>query len=336
MKRNVKIIVLAAAMAAMVITASGCNKTKSNDTSSTASVVNTSSAVETPDTPETPESADKAEKEKIVGSGDAPKDGYELKYASLDSGFLALRSEPVYDDANKIGEIHNGNEIYVISDTDTDSDYLYCYVPKLGMYGYATSDYIVEEKPYVEETDTDSDSDSDTDSERETGSGFAPTEDYEVRYAKVEVGYVALRSEPAFSVENELGKLNTGDEVYLIESSVGSGYAYCYAVNLGMFGYAMEDCLVEMNPNEETSSDAPDEGEYKEWTVNGYSDDFVLSVMSAPSSDSENKIGEINNGGKVYVYDKDSDKNTIYESYWYVYVPSLGQWGYVESEYIFS
>ena len=52
---------------------------------------------------------------------------------------------------------------------------------------------------------------------------------------RVETGYLALRTAPAYDYTNEIGKLWTGNKVQVY--SYSGGYAYVYAPSLGLYGY---------------------------------------------------------------------------------------------------
>ena len=57
-----------------------------------------------------------------------------------EGGFLALRTEPAYDDANIIAELHNGDDIYVSE--DRDGDYVTAYDPSSRQTGYVNSNFV--------------------------------------------------------------------------------------------------------------------------------------------------------------------------------------------------
>ncbi len=59
---------------------------------------------------------------------------------SVAKGYLALRTEKSYDEANEIGELYSGDTVQVM-DT-SDSSYWYVYAPKLNKYGYVNRDYL--------------------------------------------------------------------------------------------------------------------------------------------------------------------------------------------------
>ena len=56
-------------------------------------------------------------------------------YSCVEDGFLALRSDPSYDDSNIIAEIYwNGTALQMTG--DDSGNYGYCCVPAFGMYGW--------------------------------------------------------------------------------------------------------------------------------------------------------------------------------------------------------
>ena len=59
---------------------------------------------------------------------------------------------------------------------------------------------------------------------------------------KVDKGYLALRSEKAYYQNNEIGQLNTGDTVELIEKE-DSTYWYVFVPKLGKEGYVDKNYL---------------------------------------------------------------------------------------------
>ncbi len=68
-------------------------------------------------------------------------DGYdELRYSLVESGFLALRYDPSYNDANIIARIYdNGTALYMTG--EFCGNYGYCYVPAFEMYGWVDLRY---------------------------------------------------------------------------------------------------------------------------------------------------------------------------------------------------
>ena len=65
---------------------------------------------------------------------------------------------------------------------------------------------------------------------------------YATLYVKVPTGYLALRSAMGYDAANEIGELNTGDTVVVIDSS-SDKYWYVYSPKLGKSGYVNKDYL---------------------------------------------------------------------------------------------
>ena len=146
----------------------------------------------------------------LVGSGSstptpAPSTDYSLT-VSVSQGYLALRSQPAYDDSNEIGKLYNGDTV-VIKD-NSGSTYWYVYSSKLGKSGYVNRKYLA--GTYV-------------------GSGYKKT-------VSVSTGYLALRSAKYYDSSNELGPLYNGDIVEVQDDSDAT-YWYVYAPSLAKYGY---------------------------------------------------------------------------------------------------
>lgn len=154
--------------------------------------------------------------ENPVGPGSAPAD-YAVYTANVDSGYLALRSARQRDLSNEIGQILNGEQVYVVS---ADGEYWYVYAPTLGMYGYVNGAYLKA---------AGSDNPSPT-----------PAETYMT--VEVSYGYLALRNAKAFDTANEIGKLYNGTRVQLVDTS-DPQYWYVYVPVLDRSGYVNKDYL---------------------------------------------------------------------------------------------
>jgi hypothetical protein len=161
----------------------------------------------------------------LVYAGTAPAPGGDSSYGTaytvkVESGYLALRNAQAYDSRNEIGKLYNGDTVYV-SEAGSGT-YWYVYSPKYGKYGYVNKNYLV----YT-----------DTALGQKSAPGSGPA--YTV---KVETGYLALRSAAAYDSNNEIGKLYSGDTVYV--ESAGSGtYWYVYAPKLDRSGYVNHNYL---------------------------------------------------------------------------------------------
>lgn len=129
-------------------------------------------------------------------------------------------------------------------------------------------------------------------------------------------GYLALRTDKSYDSKNEIGSLYSGDTVTVTDYS-DPGYWYVYSPTLNKYGYVNKNNLVPVNSSA---------GNVSNWTVSvskGY-----LALRSAKSYDSSNEIGQLNTGDIVQV--NDSSDST----YWYVYSPKLGKYGYVNKDYL--
>ena len=60
---------------------------------------------------------------------------------------------------------------------------------------------------------------------------------------KVDKGYLALRTAPAYDEKNEIGELYTGDVVNVLDKSNGQ-YWWVYSYKYGKKGYVNKDYLV--------------------------------------------------------------------------------------------
>ena len=137
---------------------------------------------------------------------------------------------------------------------------------------------------------------------------------------KVQVtsGYLELRSEKAFDRNNEIGQLNTGDLVEVMDKK-DSTYWYAYSPKLNKSGYVDKNYL-QVVENTTATNDS--------WTVkvkSGY-----LALRNTAAYNDSNEIGRLNTGDTVLV--KDSSDST----YWYVYAPKLDKSGYVDNRYIYN
>ena len=122
-------------------------------------------------------------------------------------GYLALRSEPAYDERNEIAPLDTGDTVQLRA--TGFGDYCYVYSPRWQCSGYVNASYLVEPAAY-------------------TGSG--------AYVVSVERGYLALRCDTTYDAANELGALYNGDVVYL-QSKAQDGYWLVYAPTLDSYGY---------------------------------------------------------------------------------------------------
>ena len=124
------------------------------------------------------------------------------------SGYLALRTEKAYRDANEIGQLYTGESVEL--EDASDSTYWYVYSSKYDKYGYVNRKYLA-------------------------NSSYECT-------VSVQSGYLALRNAKAYDDANEIGQLNNGDTVQVQDSS-GSTYWYVYSSRLGKSGYVNKNYL---------------------------------------------------------------------------------------------
>lgn len=151
--------------------------------------------------------------------------------------------------------------------------------------------------------------------------------------------YLSLRGEPS-SGASLRGKLHNEDKVGLIQKTNDS-YWYVYSYSLDKYGYVaasyltMEDPHAEEEPEEQEEPDDPDDPDteqpvsdpttYTQYTVTGTNEYLPVRLAGELSA---GEIGHIHNGDTVDVVDASGG------SYWYVYVPSLNQYGYVLGQYL--
>lgn len=187
---------------------------------------------------------------------------------SVDTGYLALRTQPDYDASNEIGELYTGDTVWV-SDS-SNGQYWYVYSPKLNCYGYVNQEYLYR----TESMDGDD-------------SYFG-----EMRTVSVAKGYLALRNMKAYDASNEIGELYSGDVVQLLETS-DPQYWYVYSPKYDTNGFVNKDYLVG-GTTYTTMSVSVSKG--------------YLALRSAMAYDASNEIGELNTGDTVVVIDSSTSK----------------------------
>ena len=220
---------------------------------------------------------------------------------SVASGYLALRTAMAFDSRNEIGQLYSGD--IVCFQSVGDSTYWYVYAPKLGKYGYVNKNYLI-------------------------GSG-APTGGttnpggtaYTVSVAK---GYLALRTAMAYDSRNEIGQLYSGDVVYY-QSTGNDTYWYVYSPKYGKYGYVNRNYLLGAGSSSSGGGSYSNPGGacYTVSVASGY-----LALRTAMAFDSRNEIGQLYSGDVVYY------QSTGNDTYWYVYSPKYGKYGYVNRNYL--
>lgn len=219
----------------------------------------------------------------------------DIRSVSVETGYLALRTEKEYDYANEIGELYTGDIVQLL---DTrDSQYWYVYSPKLGRSGYVNNDYLLEATPLG------------------------------TRTVSVQSGYLALRCAKSYDADNEIGELYSGEVVKVLDTS-DSSYWYVYSESLEKCGFVNKDYLVDTSVSETVVTvDASSESSRVEMVVNvnsGY-----LALRNEKYYDADNEIGQLEDGEIVEVL------SMADAEYWYIYAPSLERYGYVNCNYLY-
>lgn len=141
----------------------------------------------------------------------------------VEKGYLALRTAKAFDTKNEIGKLNNGDVVVVCPSKGDNDEYWYVYAPGLKKHGYVNRNYLRYKDVY----------------------------DGSLLYAKVDKGYLALRKAKAYNKSNEIGKLDTGDPVILLDGSDPT-YWMVYAPTLSLTGYVNRNYLAASNtPYEE-------------------------------------------------------------------------------------
>ena len=265
-----------------------------------------------------------------------------------ENAYIAKQT-PIYnskeDDKSEIEKLNKNDEIYIVS--KNSGDYWFVYSKKDKVFGFVKSMDISSSK--IQDTSSaQTQSKAATSSQAQTqpqpttpktnsgyytGAGSTPS-NYTTYYAKVNTGYLAIRTAKAYDDSNIIGQMYTGDKVYVIDTSTGT-YWYCYSPNNGVYGYVNSNYLASSKPSSGSSGGSVSSG-YTTWTVGNTNSagGHYLALRSAPAYDASNEKGKLYDGQVVYVYSY--SYSSYYDTYWYVYAPSLGQWGYVNSNYIWS
>ena len=131
---------------------------------------------------------------------------------------------------------------------------------------------------------------------------------------KVDSGYLALRTAKAYDYNNEIGELYTGQSVEVQDTS-DSTYWWVYAPTLGKSGYVNKNYLVRSSSSYIGSATVKVDSGY-------------LALRTAKAFAYENEIGSLYTGETVQIQD------TSDSTYWWVYAPSLGKYGYVNKNYL--
>ena len=241
----------------------------------------------------------------LIGAGSAPGATYSnpggtAYTVSVAKGYLALRTAMAYDSRNEIGQLYSGDVVYYQS--TGNNTYWYVYSPKYGKYGYVNRNYLIG-------------GGSSSGGSYSNPGGTA----YTVSVAK---GYLALRTAMAYNSANEIGQLYSGDVVYY-QSTGNDTYWYVYSPKYGKYGYVNRNYLLGAGSSGSSYS-TPSGASYTVNVASGY-----LALRTAMAFDSSNEIGQLYTGDVVY-YQSTGDS-----TYWYVYSPKYGKYGYVNKNYLY-
>ena len=207
---------------------------------------------------------------------------------NVSKGYLALRSAAENNVENEIAELYSGDLVEVMG--HIDSDYWYVYSPTYDTYGFVNSDYLTA-----------------------IGASDYSVSSWTVRLSK---GYLALRSDASYNPSNEIGKLYSGDTVWVYDSS-NSDYWYVYSLSLDQAGYVDSSYLY----SDTASSNF---GEIRTvYVTKGY-----LALRNMKAYDESNELGELYTGDTVQLLD------TSDPQYWYVYSPKYDMNGFVNKDYL--
>lgn len=239
-----------------------------------------------------------------------PVDSYDGYYESeamgtatvkVQSGYLALRTARAYDSSNEIGKLYTGDKVYIMD--DTYDDYWWVYAPTLQLEGYVNKDYLV----------------------RDSSTSVQAIHYIATATVRVESGYLALRNARAYDYSNEIGKLYTGETVYIMDETY-SDYWWVYSPKLGKQGYVNKDYLTDISTTAVSSSSTAIY--YQSIKIVSVESGY-LALRTAPAYDYSNEIGKLYTGDVVYVISYSSS------DYWWVYSPLLGEQGYVNCHYLY-
>ncbi len=220
-------------------------------------------------------------------------------------------------------KLKNGYKVSILE--ETNDSYWYVFDYHSAERGYVRTSYLTDDKNKV------------------VGVNKEPKDktivgDY---YVKGVNSYLSLRSEPS-SGASLRGKLYNGDKVGLIQKTNGS-FWYVYSYGLDQYGYVAASYLTTEDPKakEEVAKEqeAPAEKEEPKETEKPASDPTVYTPYTVTETEeylpvrlegnlSAGEVGRVYNGDTVNVIDSSGG------AYWYVYVPSLGQYGYVLGQYL--
>lgn len=163
----------------------------------------------------------------------------EGRYASVaeDENLVILNGTD--KNATSVGLLARGDEVTVLS--SADHEMVYISAPAMKAFGYVPESKLSKERPKESEKETDKQADQVIEKKYFIQQGSAPAKD-SVYYASVQTGYLALRTAQAFDASNEIGQIQNGEEVIVVDSSTGT-YWWVYAPTLDKYGYVNSNYL---------------------------------------------------------------------------------------------
>lgn len=197
-----------------------------------------------------------------------------------------------------LAHLSNGDRVGLAS---TDSgDYWYVYSYDDGCYGYVKKQYLTDSQQAVTEP---------------------------VDYYVDTPDYLVLCAGPSVSTQ-ELTRLDNGQKVTVLAKPDGE-FWYVYVAQNGQYGYVSSSYLSLTMPDDKHIGTGAAPASYlAKYYV--YVDKGYLALRSAKAFDSANEIGKMKAGETVYVIDNTTG------TYWYVYSPTLGKYGYTNCAYLYS
>lgn len=227
---------------------------------------------------------------------------------TLNGGYLPLRTARYIDPQNEIGQLYDGETVELWD--SNDPSFWYVYASRLGLYGYVNSNCLQPLQNGSAQYNPSSPSNPSTPS--------SPTNQSNVWTVTGVKHYLALRTAKAYDEANEIGCLNNGETVTVIDSS-DSTYWYVYSASLNKEGFVNKNYLSGGNITASTSA----ENTFTVKVKNGY-----LALRSGMAFNYNNELGALYSDDTVDVIDY-SDP-----TFWYVYSPKLNQRGYVDRSYL--
>jgi len=145
----------------------------------------------------------------------------EIRYSCVQTGFLALRTAPCYDDRNIIYEIWvNGTQLQMTG--QYSGNYGYCYCPAACAYGWVNVNYTTRATPT-------------RDNSTPPITNVNPTTC--TRYSCVQTGFLALRTAPCYDDRNIIYQIWANGTQLQMTGQYSGDYGYCYCPAACAYGW---------------------------------------------------------------------------------------------------